>query len=81
VGFVVASQKAAKVPFEKGIPLPQIIFSERIVKSRRPSKARPGVNRPAPKPLDVRYAELLRLRQTIREIQTVKTRDHRSVWK
>jgi hypothetical protein len=77
----VALRKATTVLFESDF-MPQIIFSERRVKNRKPSKARTGVGRPAPKPLDVRYAELLRLRQTIREIQSAKpTRDDRSVWK
>jgi hypothetical protein len=48
------------------------------VKSQKPSKARNGVDQPTPKPLGIRYAELLRLRQAIREIQSAKpARDDR----
>jgi hypothetical protein len=58
------------------------VFLERSVKSRKSSKARTGVGQPTPKPLGIRYAELLRLRQTIREIQSAKpTRDDRRAWK
>jgi hypothetical protein len=58
------------------------VFPEQSVKSRRTSKARASVGQSTPKPLGIRYAELLRLRQTIREIQSAKpARDDRRAWK
>jgi hypothetical protein len=46
--------------------------TERRVRRQTPTKARNRVGRPAKKPLGVRYAELLKLRQLMLQLQSEK---------
>ena len=56
----------------------RVSFLERNVKKRRPTKARTKAGKQIKEPLCVRYAELLRLRKTIQDIQSEKSeRDDR----
>jgi hypothetical protein len=60
---------------QQTIQLAEIIPSEQNVKRQRPAKLRP-CNRTAKKPLGVRYAEVLKLRQAVLQTLSAASRSH-----
>jgi hypothetical protein len=70
----VTSQETTTVALEmnEGISLLWKLswWLEQSVRRQRPTKARIGVGQPTKKPLSVRYAELLKLRQTVLQAET-----------